>query len=127
MAAHDRAIEQQHRHVQPMPTPQLGIPIHVDDVDGRQRDAPGKSGQLLQHFLAQLAVAPVHDRQTRPHLRTRQWLADAGAGGPAAFTCVAMNCTVSGGTSPTAVTLWPSTTVEKAEEEPTVAVCGALG
>src|ERR1700722_20497130 len=32
-----------------------------------------------------------------------------------------MNCTVSGGTSPTAVILWPSTTVEKAELEPTVA------
>ena len=31
-----------------------------------------------------------------------------------------MKRTVSGGPSPTAVTLWPSTTVEKAEEEPTV-------
>ena len=33
-----------------------------------------------------------------------------------------MNCTVAGGTSPTAVTLCPSTTVEKAELEPTVAL-----
>ncbi len=33
-----------------------------------------------------------------------------------------MNCTVAGGTSPTAVILSPSTTVEKAEEEPTVAL-----
>src|SRR5579862_9673258 len=32
-----------------------------------------------------------------------------------------MKRTVAGGTSPTAVTLWPSMTVEKAEEEPTVA------
>ena len=32
-----------------------------------------------------------------------------------------MNRTVSGGTSPTAVILWPSITVEKADEEPTAA------
>ena len=35
-----------------------------------------------------------------------------------------MKRTVSGGTSPTAVTWWPSTTVEKVDEEPTV---GGLG
>src|SRR5471032_3131871 len=38
-----------------------------------------------------------------------------------------MNCTVAGGTSPTAVTLWPSTTVEKAELEPTVVVSPTPG
>ncbi len=36
-----------------------------------------------------------------------------------AFTESAMKRTVCGGTSPTAVTLWPSTTVEKADDEPT--------
>src|SRR3954471_3316533 len=36
-----------------------------------------------------------------------------------AFTCFAMNSVVFGGTSPTAVTWWPSTTVEKAEDDPT--------
>src|SRR5215470_17971117 len=35
-----------------------------------------------------------------------------------------MKRTVAGGTSPTAVILWPSTTVENAEEEPTVADSG---
>src|SRR6202050_2263373 len=38
-----------------------------------------------------------------------------------------MNCTVSGGTSPTAVILWPSITVENAEEEPAAAECGTAG
>src|ERR1700747_74462 len=38
-----------------------------------------------------------------------------------------MKRTVAGGTSPTAVILWPSTTVEYAEEEPTVASSGAGG
>src|ERR1700743_2029968 len=38
-----------------------------------------------------------------------------------------MKRTVAGGTSPTAVTLWPSMTVEKADEEPTRADSSAGG
>src|SRR3954468_23084775 len=39
-----------------------------------------------------------------------------------------MNWTVLGGTSPTAVTWWPSTTVENVEEDPTrAAPCGESG
>ena len=38
-----------------------------------------------------------------------------------------MKRTVAGGTSPTAVILWPSTTVEKADEDPTVADSGTGG
>ena len=73
---------------------------------------------------------PSRLRTTRPAAVSRWHLLACGArargSGPGwqatldvAFTWVAMNSTVFGGTSPTAVTWWPSTTVENADEEPT--------
>src|SRR5204862_5505290 len=73
-----------------------------------------------------LAAAPTSPRTVRsrgdarasgaaPPWRQRR--RELTAAGSSAFSWLAMNRTVSGGTSPTAVILWPSITVEKADEE----------
>lgn len=126
VAAHERAVQQQHRHIESVAALQLLIRVDVDNLDRRQRHAGTEDGELAEHLLTQCAVVTLHDGKTRGGHR-RQRVGVPTATGPWACTCVAMNCTVAGGTSPTAVILWPSTTVEKAELEPTVADCGTLG
>lgn len=64
VAAHQRAIEKQHRDIVPVAACQKRIGVDVDELDGRQRHRPAKSGKLREHLLAQWTVVPVHDRET---------------------------------------------------------------
>lgn len=109
MAAHDRAVEQQHRDVEAMTAPENGIGIDVDELEGRQRERTGERGEILRHDLAQLAVVALHQRQARGRGRLRwhglQRRVAAGIVACSALTWVAMKRTVAGGTSPTAVIL----------------------
>jgi hypothetical protein len=112
----DAAIQEQHRHIEAVPALQNGVAVDVDHFDGRKRSRASQRMQLAQHLVAQLTVVAMDDRQARRQIA--QWW------GPLptpAWTELAMKRTVCGGTSPTAVTLWPSITVENADEEPTLA------
>ena len=112
VAAHHRAIQKQHRDVQPVAALQGRVGIHVHQRHGRQPHPAPEAPELPEHGLAQLALVPLHEGEACGCTHGWPWTA---AGARVAFTWVAMNCTVSGGTSPTAVTRCPSTTVEKAE------------
>jgi hypothetical protein len=118
VAADHRAPEQQHRHVQPVAPCELRVTVHIDGFDRRQRAFAPQPFKRGEHLLAQFAVVPPHDGQAHPQGRTAALALPA-------LTWVAMNCTVSGGTSPTAVILCPSTTVEKAELAPKLVTSGA--
>src|SRR6185312_3971721 len=60
MAADHRAIEEQHRHVEPVAAPKDGIGVHVYHLDGRHRQGLRERLQLREHLLAERAVAPVN-------------------------------------------------------------------
>jgi len=119
VAAHHSAIEQQHRDMKAVPAGQLRVGIDINEFQGRQRQGLPKALKLRQHFLAKPAVFAMEQGQTRVHRQRGggPWRDIAPRGG-ADLTEFAMARTVSGGTSPTAVTLRPSITVEKAEVEP---------
>src|SRR5580765_219124 len=104
VAAHHRAVQQQHRDLEAVAPQQLRVRIHVQHLNRRQRALTGEPAELGEHLLAELAVVPVHDGEARGRHRLQRPRAPRGAG-PWAFTWVAMNCTVAGGTSPTAVIL----------------------
>ena len=110
---------------------ELRIGIHIEHVDGRQRDAAREHRKLGEELFTQLAVAPLHDAQTSKLLRSIRRdqcpVAPTGSGASDLFTDEAMKRTVAGGTSPTAVTLWPSMTVENADAEPTLATPESAG
>ncbi len=116
--AHDGAVEEEDGDVEPVAAQQLRVGIDVDDVQGREGQGATQSLELQDHFVTQVAPLAVHDRQTGRHWD--QCLA------PCALSEFAMKRTVAGGTSPTAVTLCPSTMVEKAEDDPTVADSSSL-
>ena len=114
--ANRTAIEQQDGHLEAVLARQLGGGIDVDDGDRRQTLVAFQLGELVEHVLAEPAALAAQDHEA---CRQAHWLRGGempwvtGAGLAAvAFTCLAMNCTVFGGTSPTAVTWWPSTIVE---------------
>ena len=121
VAADDHAIQQQHRHIEAVTATQLRVRIDVDYLEGRQRQRTAERGEVREHLITQLTVAPMHDREPPGEHAQRP-----GAVASCAFSWLAMKRTVAGGTSPTAVILWPSTTVEKADEEPTVADSGTI-
>lgn len=104
VAAYHRAAEQQYRNVQAVAAAQQRIAVDVDDLERRQGERSPEQRELVQHLLAQLAVAPPDERQRPIRGRTHGWR-DPSAVGVCAFTCEAMKRTVAGGTSPTAVTL----------------------
>ena len=83
---------------------QLRVRIHVQHLKRWQRALAGETGEFSEHLIAELAVVPVHDGEARGRHRLQRPRAPRGAA-PWAFTWVAMNCTVAGGTSPTAVIL----------------------
>jgi len=133
MAADDRPVEQQHRNIESVAPPQLRIRIDVEHLERRQLERAPERRKLREHLLAEAAVVALHEGELHraPGVRTRPRAQCSGtsAGGTegdaltgSAFTELAMNRTVSGGTSPTAVTGCPSTIVEKAEEVPTCAL-----
>lgn len=114
--ANHAAIQQQYRHLETKAADEFGIAIDVDDLDWGQGMIPAQLGKLMEHVVAEAAAFPADHHETR---RKRVGLpgrghfgVDAGGAIPnacvaalEAFTCVAMNFTVLGGTSPTAV-IW---------------------
>ena len=62
MSAHHRAVQQQHRHLEPMTALQLWIGVDVEDLERRKRQRAAESGELCEHLVTQLTVAPMHDR-----------------------------------------------------------------
>lgn len=127
------AIEQQHGNVQAMAPGKLGVRVHVDLLQGRQRHRSPERLELGQHLFAKAAVFAVEQREfwhvrRRPYrgggpcsdIEGADWREPPSCGIDPGEDCseLAMALTVSGGTSPTAVILWPSTTVENAEVDP---------
>lgn len=121
--AHLGAIEQQDGHLNAVAALDLGVGVDIHDVHGRKGQRAAQFLQIRDHLVTQTAAIAVHDRKTGSHL---QWCAGPVSDTPCCFTEFAKNRTVAGGTSPTAVTLCPSTNVENAEEVPTVAVSSSV-
>ncbi len=115
--ANHAAIEQQDRHLQAKAADEFGIAIHVHHLDRRQGMGSAQLGELVEHLVTEAAAFAADDDETRwkrVSLRPRGHFRVGGGGGAipnacvAAFealTWVAMNFTVLGGTSPTAV-IW---------------------
>jgi hypothetical protein len=117
MAAHFDAIQQQHRHVQPITPLQLRIGVRIQALHRWQRQAVAQRDQRLVHFIAQIAAVATDQRQSECGRDGNQRrLPPAGPGPPlmegalgagrGVFDSIelAMARTVSGGTSPMAVT-----------------------
>src|SRR5579864_8940739 len=111
---------------------ELRIGVDVQELERRQVHGAGEHRELPAHLLAQFALAACQERQAwrrcrrchctvRAQSDPRQSTAGVGAGAPRSW--VAKKRTVAAGTSPTAVTLRPSTQVENAQEEPRHEVC----
>ena len=108
--ANRSAIEQQHRHLQAKAARELSIRVAVDHGDGWNGPRTLEFGERMQHVLAKTAALAAQHHEAGGQLThlLRGWagarlmppLAEAFE----AFTCVAMNCTVFGGTSPMTVT-----------------------
>ena len=67
VAAHHRAVQQQHRHVQTMAALQIRVGIHVDSVKRRQRMAPGQGRQFRRHLVTQFAVLAMQEGEAHPY------------------------------------------------------------
>ncbi len=113
--ANHAAIEQQYGHLEPIATDEFGIAVHIHDLDPREGMRPAQLGEFMEHFIAEAAAFPADDHETGRQrvclARRAHFRGVAGGAIPSAcvaafeaFTCVAMNFTVLGGTSPTAVT-----------------------
>lgn len=63
--AHHRAIQEQHGNVKAVAPRQHRVAIHVDDIDGRQRELAPERGELREHLIAQVAALAVDDGQPR--------------------------------------------------------------
>ena len=105
MAANHRAIEEQDRYVEAVAAAQLRVAVHIPDLQCRQCQRAPEPLERGEHLLAQLAASALHER--KGHARPRQCRCCTGSVGSCAMACtwVAISRTVSGGTSPTAVTL----------------------
>src|SRR5579862_3350970 len=69
MAADHRAIEQQHRYIEREPPLEHRIRIDVGHLDGRQRHGLPERLQLLEHLLAEVAIAPVDEGENGESFR----------------------------------------------------------
>jgi hypothetical protein len=110
-------MEQQYGHLEPITADELWIAVHVHDRDRRQGMRAAEFGELVEHLIAEAAAFAADDdeaRRQRVSLLPRIHFRGVAGGGAIpkaceaafeAFTCVAMNFTVFGGTSPTAV-IW---------------------
>lgn len=60
MTAHHGAVEQKHRDVQSVATDELGVAVHVHDLDGGKpqlrRQRSGKRLEVGEHLVAELAI-----------------------------------------------------------------------
>ena len=120
MPAHYGAIEEQYRDIQAIAAQKLRVGIDVHDTDRRQRDSAPEGLELGHHLIAQVAILPVHHRQSGlSRMRPRaQWRGPLTAVGPCEENELAIERTVAGGTSPTAVTFLPPMVVEYTDDEP---------
>jgi len=100
--ADDCPVQKQDRDIQTVAPDQLGVPIDIDNRDWGQPNFTVQGLKLGHHLIAQVAVLPVDHRKCG----FRQCL------GPLEENELAIERTVSGGTSPTAVTFLPPITVE---------------
>src|SRR5690348_16165587 len=123
--ANHAAIEHEHRHFEAELPDQFGVGVDVDDGHCRNGLGSFELGQFVKHLVTEPTSLAGDDDEPLFHgcgyLRGggASPMAPAGGWPLEALTCLAKNSTVVGGTSPTAVTWWPSTTVENADEEPT--------
>ncbi len=112
--ANHAAIEQQHGDLQPKAADELGIAIHVHDLYLRQCMGSAQLDEFVEHLVTEPAAFPADDHEARGKRASLLWRGHfrVGAGGAIpsacvavfeALTWVAMNFTVLGGTSPTAV------------------------
>jgi hypothetical protein len=62
MAANDDFIQQQHRHVEAESAGQLRVGVDIHNFDRRQFDRAFQRFKLGEHFVAQLAFVPMHNR-----------------------------------------------------------------
>lgn len=85
MSADHRTVQQQDRYIQTVSALELRVRIYVDHLERWQWQASAEGGELFQHLIAQLTVAPVHDRE--PPGRHAQRPA---AAAPCALSCPAM-------------------------------------
>jgi hypothetical protein len=117
LAAHDAAIQEQHRHIQSVAALQFRVRIDIHHLQGRQWRLPRQPPELRHHLVAQLAVLAMHYGEAHPYFGPC-----VGSGGADRFISAAMmKRTVAGGTSPKATNLCPDCTEVKADEEPTCA------
>src|SRR5690349_711624 len=123
--ANHAAIEHEHRHFEAELPDQFGVGVDVDDGHCRNGLGPFELGQFVKHLVTEPSSLAGDDDEPLFHgcgyVRGggASPMAPAGGWPLEALTCLAKTSTVVGGTSPTAVTWWPSTTVENAEDEPT--------
>src|SRR4051812_38199566 len=110
--ANRAAIEQQHRHLQPVLARKLRVGIDVHHAHHWNGLRAFELGQCLQHLIAQVTALAADDHEARWKRSHRRDYLRRGAGArlmpwaalDVAFTWLAMNSTVFGGTSPMAVT-----------------------
>jgi hypothetical protein len=125
MTADGCPVQQQHGDVQAVAAGKLGVRVDIQHVDGRQRQGLPERRQLSEHFIAQAAAVAMEQCKTlgqgAAQRRGGAWR-ESPPPDAEDLTEFAMDRTVSGGTSPTTVTLAPSTMVENADEDPTRAM-----
>lgn len=56
--------------MEPVTTEQLPVTVHVHHIDGGERQAVPEQGEVREHLVAELALVPADDRQSRG-LRTQ--------------------------------------------------------
>lgn len=124
--AHFHAIQKQHRHMQSITPLQVRVSVRIQLLDRRQRHGVSESEQILVHLVAQIAAVATDQRQSRfQGDRSQRRPPPDGLGPPPPMADVlgaergvlesvelAMARTVSGGTSPMAVTRYPLPEVE---------------
>lgn len=67
MPANDHAIEQEYGNIKSVPAGQLRVRIDVDDNQRRQWDCPTQFLYVVHHFIAKVAVVPMHEREGTRH------------------------------------------------------------
>jgi hypothetical protein len=90
--ANHAAIQQQHGHLQPIAADELGISIHIHDLDRRQRVGAAQFGKLVEHVVTEPTAFATDDDEARWNgvSRVQKAYFRRGAGGaiPSAWVAV---------------------------------------